>query len=541
MGKTEEKKQLKAVIYARYSSDNQREESIEGQIRECSEYAEFHDITIIGTYIDRALSAKTDNRPAFLKMINDSAKGVFNLIIVWKLDRFARNRYDSAHYKGLLKKNGVKVISAKETISEGSDGILLESLLEGYAEYYSVELAEKVNRGMEDNAKKCMSNGSVTPIGYYVDEEQHLQLDEKKAPFVKEIFQRFADGEPMKTILSDMNACGVGIAIKGKRGRSKPKEVPLTYNSLRHMLVNRKYLGEYRFNGHIVEGAIPQIIEKELFDRVQKRLDINKKAPAAHKAEEEYLLTTKLFCGKCGAMMIGESGASKTGKVYHYYKCARAKHGRKCDKKAIGKDLIENAIVKALIEKVMNDRQMKRPSKELYELQLQEDRIIPALKQQLSDVEEKIEQILVAIESGIILKTTKSRLEKLEQEQDRLTLELSEAELKSPVLTEEQILYGLRKYRGLNFDTPQGRRALIDGFLHKVFLYDGYAVVTCNYKDGSEEISLEDIEKSGVAKEFEAQKNKPEQECSDLLKIGDPSESRTPDTMIKSHVLYLLS
>ena len=135
---------------------------------------------------------------------------------------------------------------------------------------------------------------------------------------------------------------------------------------------------------------------------------------------------------------------------------------------------------------------------------------------------EKIEQILVAIESGIILKTTKSRLEKLEQEQDRLTLELSEAELKSPVLTEEQILYGLRKYRGLNFDTPQGRRALIDGFLHKAFLYDGYAVVTCNYKDGSEEISLADIENSGIAKAIQTQKNKSGLESSDLSNVGDP-------------------
>ena len=239
-------------------------------------------------------------------------------------------------------------------------------------------------------------------------------------------------------------------------------------------------------------------------------------------------------------MMVGESGVSKSGKLYHYYKCVRAK-GHKCEKKAIGKGLIEDVIVNALIQKIMSDKQMKRLSKELYELQLQEDTIVPALKQQLSEVEKKIEAILTAIESGIILKTTKSRLEKLEQEQDRLTLELSEAQLKSPVLTQQQILYGLTRYRNLDFNTLRGKRALIDGFLHKAFLYDGYLVLTCNYKEGDEEISLEDIEKSGVAKEFEAQKNKPEQECSDLLKIGDPSGNRTPDTLIKSQVLYRLS
>ncbi len=128
---------MNGVIYARYSSDNQREESIEGQLRECKEYAERNGITILGTYIDRALSAKTDNRPEFQHMIKDSAKGLFDIALVWKLDRFARNRYDSARYKNILKKNGVKVISARENISEGSEGIILEAMLEGYAEYYS--------------------------------------------------------------------------------------------------------------------------------------------------------------------------------------------------------------------------------------------------------------------------------------------------------------------------------------------------------------------------------------------------------------------
>lgn len=123
---------MRGVIYPRYSSDNQREESIEGQIRECMEFAQKSGITVVGTYIDRALSAKTDNRPEFQRMIRDSYKGLFDVVIVWKLDRFARNRYDSAHYKNILKKNGVKVVSAKETISEGSDGILLESMLEGF-------------------------------------------------------------------------------------------------------------------------------------------------------------------------------------------------------------------------------------------------------------------------------------------------------------------------------------------------------------------------------------------------------------------------
>ncbi len=162
---------MTGIIYARYSSDNQREESIDGQIRECKEFAEKNDIRIIDTYIDRALSAKTDNRPSFQQMIKDSTKGLFDIIIVWKLDRFARNRYDSAHYKNILKKNGVKVISATEAISSGAEGILLESMLEGYAEYYSAELAEKINRGLTENALKCKYNGGSVALGYVIDDE----------------------------------------------------------------------------------------------------------------------------------------------------------------------------------------------------------------------------------------------------------------------------------------------------------------------------------------------------------------------------------
>ena len=165
---------MKAVIYARYSSNSQREESIEGQIRDCTAYAERNGYTIIGTYADRAISGTTDNRPDFQRMIKDSSKRLFDVVIIWKTDRFARNRYDSARYKAQLKKSGVKVVSAMENIAEGSEGILLESLLEGMAEYYSEDLKEKVVRGLTINAEKCKWNGGTLPIGYIVDEDQHL-------------------------------------------------------------------------------------------------------------------------------------------------------------------------------------------------------------------------------------------------------------------------------------------------------------------------------------------------------------------------------
>lgn len=200
---------MKAVIYACYSSDSQREESIEGQIRECTAFAEKNGITILRHYIDRAYSAKTDNRPDFQEMIKDSGKKLFDMVIVWKLDRFARNRYDSARYKAQLKRNGVKVVSATEVISEGAEGIILESVLEGYAEYYSADLSEKVIRGRKENALKCKFNGGTLPIGCVIDEEQHFQIDPLTAPFVLDVFKKYDKGATMKELRDWLNDSGV--------------------------------------------------------------------------------------------------------------------------------------------------------------------------------------------------------------------------------------------------------------------------------------------------------------------------------------------
>ncbi len=327
---------MTAVIYARYSSDSQREESIEGQIRECTAFAEKNGITILRHYIDRAFSAKTDNRPEFQAMVKDSGKKLFDMVIVWKLDRFARNRYDSARYKTLLKKNGVKVVSATGVISNGAEGIILESVLEGYAEYFSADLSEKVIRGRTENALKCKFNGGTLPIGYVIDSEHHFQIDPLTAPYVLEVFKRYDEGATMTDIRDWLNEKG----MKNTRGQ------PFTYNSVQHLLNSRRYMGEFRYRDTVIPDGIPTIVPKDLFDRVQEKLAKNKKAPARHKAEDDYLLTTKLFCGYCGSYMCGESGTSHTGKVHHYYKCATVKKKRgDCHKKPVNKQFIEDFVV----------------------------------------------------------------------------------------------------------------------------------------------------------------------------------------------------
>ena len=215
---------MTAVIYARYSSDNQREESIEGQIRECTAYAEKNGITVVKHYIDRALSAKTDNRPDFQQMIKDSEKRLFDIVLVWKLDRFARNRYDSAHYEYQLERNHVKLVSATEPISDSPAGIMVKSMLTGMAEYYSAELSEKVVRGMTENVLKGKYNGGTIPIGFKVDEEKFFQIDPLKAPFVVEAFQRYNDGATMKELMNWLNAIQAGVLTNSTKSRLEKLE-----------------------------------------------------------------------------------------------------------------------------------------------------------------------------------------------------------------------------------------------------------------------------------------------------------------------------
>lgn len=297
---------LKAVIYTRYSSGSQREESIEGQVKECTAFAEKNGYTIIGTYADRAISGTTDNRPEFQKMINDSKRKLFDLVIVWKLDRFARNRYDSDRYKNQLKKNGVKVISATEAISAGAEGILLESVLEGMAEYYSEAPKEKVVRGLTVNASKCKWNGGTLPVGYVVGLEQRLEVNSTTAPFVREAFKMYDDGHTITEIRNYLK----GKCVTNTKGK------PISWSAVQHMLSNRRYIGEYAFRDVVVPDGIPAIVPRDLFDRVQERLAKNSKAPARAKADETYLLTTKIFCGHCGTSMSGESGKSRNGTVH---------------------------------------------------------------------------------------------------------------------------------------------------------------------------------------------------------------------------------
>ena len=479
---------MKAVIYARYSSDSQREESIEGQLRECKEYAERNGITVLSTYIDRALSAKTDNRPDFQRMIKDSSKGLFDIVLVWKLDRFARNRYDSAHYKAILKKNGVKVVSAKEAIAEDSTGILLESLLEGYAEFYSVELSEKIHRGQKENALKGLNNGGRIPLGYVLGKDQRLEIDPITAPIVLEIFTRYAEGETVRAIVESLN----------ERGLQTKRNKPYSMNSFNAILKNRKYIGEYKYQDVVIPGGVPAIVPQELFNRVQERMEKNRRAPAISKADEVFLLTTKLFCGKCGRLMVGESGTSHTGKKHYYYKCGSAKRKTGCTKKAVKKDWIENLVVERTMQMIFDDTTLEAIVGMVLEVQARENPSLPVLKEQLAQAEQGIQNMLNAIQQGIFTPSTKQRLEELEETKERLTVSILQEELQKPRLSKEQILFFLHRFRAIDTTKQEHRQRLIDSFVNAVYVYDDKIILTFNYQDGTETITSDDISGSDL-------------------------------------------
>ena len=497
---------MTAVIYARYSSDNQREESIEGQIRECTAYAEKNGITVIKHYIDRAFSAKTDNRPEFQQMIKDSGKKLFDVVLVWKFDRFARNRFDSANYKMILKKNGVHLISVMEPIAEGSQGILVETLLEGMAEYYSAELSEKVIRGQTENALKGKCTGGTGTIGYKIDEDKFYHLDPLTSPLVLEAFQRYDNGEKMVEIVNFLNDKGVRNMQGGK----------MTHSSVNTMLKNRRYIGELSFRDIVVPDAIPAIVPKDLFDRVQKRMDKNKRAPACGKADEEYLLTTKLFCGKCGALMFGESGTSATGRTYYYYKCANVKRRKGCNKKTVQKEWLEDLVVRETMKLIQDDVVIDKIVQLVMDVQNQENTTIPLLEKQLREVNKKLDNLMKAIEDGLYTRTTKERLEALEIQKDELTAKIADEKLKKPSFNEDFIRFWLLKFRKFDISQQKQRKALIEIFVNAIFLYDDRILITFNYKDGTQTVRFEDTLTADSA----------EEKSSDLSSLAGPRASR---------------
>lgn len=470
----------KAVIYARYSSHSQRDVSIDQQIKACRLFAERQGIEIASVYEDRATTGTNDQRPAFQKMMKDAAKGHWDYVVVYTLDRFSRNRYDSAVNKRALKAYGIKVLSAMENISDDPTGILMESMLEGLAEYYSAELSRKIKRGMEDNAAKCLCNGQI-PFGYRHGEDGRFAIDEAEAPIVQEIYRRVRDGSRICDIIHDMNDRG----IRTKHGKLWSKS---TFNRL---LSNERYTGVYIYGSTRIPGGMPKIIDQSLFDAVQLTMHTKKnprKAPEGvpqRRRQENgiYYLTGKLFCGHCHSPMVGVSGHGKGGATYYYYTCKGKRTEHSCQKKNVSRDYIEMFIAASLKETMLNDKAIAvlADAAVRYQNQKSPSAELEALQLRAGEIKKSISNIVAAIEAGIFSAATQSRLAELEAEQKIVLTQLSLLQEETEgALSREEIMAMLRLMRNGDLCDESFREALIDTFLVAAYVYDDRCKIVFN-------------------------------------------------------------
>lgn len=336
-----------------------------------------------------------------------------------------------------------------------------------------------------ENALKCKHNGGTTPYGYYIDQKEHvLAVHTERAAVVQEIFNKYDNGVQIVDIMRSLNDRGIRCGYGH----------PFTKGRIGAILRNRRYIGEYKYDDIIVPGGIPAIIEKEQFDRVNRKLRRNKLAKSSAKAPDEYLLTTKLFCGKCGRMMIGECGSAHySRRTYHYYKCGGAKRNQCWYSKGIRKNWIEKLAFIVTQEVVLNDTKINLIADTFLAMQNKEDPAIPAMKHQLSDCEKRISNILGAIESGVVTPSTRDRLEKLEKQRDMLSHSLLKLELEAHTYSKFELVSWMNHYRTCDADNNEYQRAIINAFLNAIYVFEDRYVFIYNFEKDTKTVSLDEV------------------------------------------------
>lgn len=477
---------MNVVIYARFSSSAQREESIEGQVKVCTQFANRNGYNIIDTYVDRAMTGKNDDRPGLQRLLAESSRRQFQGVIVYALDRFGRNLQQSVNNEYRLNKNGVTLLSATENFSDDPQGRMQRNIMMSFAQYYSDELSQKVKRGMGINAEKCQFNGGTVPLGYK-NVDKHLVIDEEMAPIVRKIFEMYADGSRAVDIADYLNA----RQIRTASGAAFNK------NSLHSILKNRKYIGVYKYANVEIEDAVPRIVSDELFYRVAEILEKNKKNAGHNKAKVEYLLTTKLFCGHCRAPMVGVSARSKTGRIYYYYSCNNARV-KMCHKKNARKEKIENLVIKKCRE-LLSDDNIKKIAKAVSAAtdKAQDKSEQTYLKRKLKEIDKAIENLMRALETGQNADLISERITAKRKERNDIERDLAKEVKKTVTLTEPEIRFFLTALKAGDINDIKYRRTLITIFVNSVYLYDDRMTIVFNAGDEPaivDDIMLDEIE-----------------------------------------------
>lgn len=459
---------MRVALYARYSAGSrQTDQSIEGQVRVCTDYCKQKGFTIVEIYADRHISGKTDDRPEFQRLIADSKENKFDGVVVYKTDRFARNKYDSAIYKRQLRTNGVQIFYAAEAIPEGPEGIILESLMEGLAEYYSAELAQKIKRGMHDSALKGRALGGKAPPGYRISKEHTYEIDPDSAKAVQIMFDMYIDQQPLEDICRRLSNLGYKTVYGN----------PFNGKTITRVIQNEMYIGVYKSAGIRIEDGVPALISKETFSLAQKEKERRRVSKKKRSAAAEYMLTGKLFCGYCKKAMSGRSGTSKSGKKFNYYQCptVRAKAG--CNKKTVQRDYIEDLIVQKTADYVLQPEILRDLAHKLWQLQSENDtrdQDIAYYEKRLRENRQAAENILAAVEKGHATETLLARLDSLESEKLAIEGELAYQKTLNLGKSENETLFFLTQFLEDKEDWPEYKRFIISSFINQVFIYDDH-------------------------------------------------------------------
>ena len=514
-----------AATYCRYSSHGQTEQSIEGQLRDNYAFAEREGYTIVAEYIDRARTGRSDNRDDFQRMIADAAKKQFSVIIVWKLDRFARNRYDSAMYKARLKKYGVRVISATESLTDTPEGIILEGMLESMAEYYSANLSVNVKRGQRETVAKGKYCGGTIPYGYKTQDGK-LVPDEKTAPVIRYVFEQYAQGTPKKEIIETLT----------RRGVKSPMGKPLGISSFQRALRNTVYYGDFVFKGKVVEGCATPIISKELFDQVQAKLNTVAHAPAAAKAQVEYLLRGKAYCGHCGAPMVGESGRGKGGETFYYYACANRKKLHTCKKKNERKEPLEFWVVKKTVDYILAPDTLSEVCRAVvaeYKREFSSSKVSD-MERELNRLDRELNNLVDSLAEApkVTHKRIYEKMEALENQKADLEEDLVKQKIACGIrYTEEEVRAWIKDFCDGDINDEAYRRKIIERLVNAIFLYDDFAVIFYNFPGGKATVSYSDMLSSLQSADISSA------ECSDLKRPLPPPLDVNIDTMLASSFL----
>lgn len=512
-------KPIKAALYARYSSNMQREESIDAQIRAINDFASKNNVVIVKEYTDKALSATTDRRPGFQKMIADSAEHIFQLVIVHKSDRFSRDQNDSFQYRFILKKNDVSLYSVSEPFmydDESTEGILFSNMVGAMNQIYILNLKKEVMKGLKENAYNCVHTGGTPPLGYDVDPiTKKYVINEEEAKVVRLIFQMTLENKHYSEILTCLNENG----CKTKSGNTFGK------NSLLCILKNEKYTGVMIYNRTEsrdpytkkrnsnqlkpiedqirVPGGMPQIIPPDVYNAVQKKIHTRK---GRTRSIETYLLSGKIVCGICGGSYNGNRKKSTGNRnPIMTYRCAtNSRKGKSaCSNKEVNRDSIQKYILERIEEILFADDKIDEVAEhfQAYIEQMESDtnNKIKSIRRSLQEYGSKKKRLIKRLantDSTVVIDGIESEIEEISEKVSSLECELDEAQeslnLNVPDKQTLKIYFQVAR-KQLRSGTIPEIREIIDRFVEKITVYPdrietAFKLIPSAYSQNSEDV-----------------------------------------------------